>query len=91
MPAGWDTGSGAGGYRPLSGLAGRATLPLRWERVAPLGEAAATCSARLHGADSGSPAAMSAEPEAEMEGTAPARLLHLLGTADAGLPWWYSG
>ena len=34
---------------------------------------------------------MSAEPEAEMEGTAPARLLHLLGTADAGLPWWYSG
>ena len=73
----------AGGYRPLSGLVGQAVLPLHCEGVAPMGGAAAARSAHLHGVDSGYPAAMSAEPEAEMEGTAPARLLRLLRIADA--------
>lgn len=36
-----------------------------------MGGAAAACSAHLHGADSGYPAAMSAEPEAEMEARLP--------------------
>ena len=76
----------AGGCRPLLGLVGWAAVPLHWEGVAPMGGAAATCSAYPHGADSGYPAAMSAEPEAEMEGTAPTRLLHLLRIADAGGP-----